>query len=172
VPPAMVTAALGSHHRVSSALDCWQQRPHWTGGRMPLPRTVANFNRRFFNRLTVKVAGHLPGFGVVQHLGRKSGHAYRTPINVFRRDGVYIIALTYGSQGDWVKNVLAAGRCELETRGRRVLLCRPRVVTDARQSWAPLPVQLVLRLTHTSQYMHLEECEALGSILRNRPARS
>jgi deazaflavin-dependent oxidoreductase (nitroreductase family) len=76
---------------------------------MPAPRSIARFNRRFTNKLTLKVAGYLPGFAIVSHVGRKSGRTYRTPVNAFRTDDGYIIALTYGSESDWVKNVLAAG---------------------------------------------------------------
>jgi len=70
---------------------------------------MARFNKRFTNRLTSKVAGYLPGFAIVSHIGRKSGRTYRTPVNAFRTDGGYIIALTYGAQSDWVKNVMTAG---------------------------------------------------------------
>jgi deazaflavin-dependent oxidoreductase (nitroreductase family) len=104
---------------------------------MPAPRSLARFNKRFTNRLTSKVAGHLPGFAIVSHVGRKSGRIYRTPVNAFRTDGGYIIALTYGAQSDWVKNVLAAGSCELQTRGRRVRLFDPCIVTDESKGWAP-----------------------------------
>ena len=34
------------------------------------------------------------------------------------RPGGYVIALTYGPDADWVKNVLAAGGCELEVNCR------------------------------------------------------
>jgi hypothetical protein len=39
-------------------------------------------------------------------VGRKSGKVYRTPANVFRAPNGFIIALTYSSQSEWVKNVL------------------------------------------------------------------
>ena len=84
---------------------------------MPAPRSIARFNKHFTNRLSLRVAGYLPGFAIVSHVGRKSGRPYRTPVNAFRTDGGYIIALTYGAQSDWVKNVLVAGSCELQTRG-------------------------------------------------------
>ena len=123
---------------------------------MPAPRSVARFNRRFMNPLLLRVAGRLPGFAIVSHVGRKSGHAYRTPVNVFRTDdGGYIIALTYGPESDWVKNVLAAGSCELLTRGRRVRLSDPRIETDRSKGWAPLPVRLALSLVRAPQYMRL-----------------
>ncbi len=122
---------------------------------MPAPRSIARFNRSFTNRLTSKVAGYLPGFAIVSHVGRKSGRAYRTPVNAFRTDDGYIIALTYGAESDWVKNVLAAGSCELQTRGRRECLYNPHIVTDESEGWAPLPVKLILGLIDAPQYMRL-----------------
>jgi deazaflavin-dependent oxidoreductase (nitroreductase family) len=96
---------------------------------MPLSRSVARFNRRGPNRILGPVAPYLPGFGVVRHTGRNTGRSYRTPVNVFRRPGGYVIALTYGPGADWVRNVLTSGGCELETRGRTLRLtaaARPR----------------------------------------------
>jgi deazaflavin-dependent oxidoreductase (nitroreductase family) len=122
---------------------------------MPAPRSVARFNRRFWNPLVLRVAGHLPGFAIVSHAGRKSGRIYRTPLNAFRTDGGYIIALTYGAESDWVKNVLAAGSCELFTRGRWVHLSDPRIETDPSKGKAPLPVRLALSLFRASQHMRL-----------------
>lgn len=122
---------------------------------MPLSRRIARFNRRLPNRLALRVAGYLPGFAIVSHVGRKSGRAYRTPVNAFSTDGGYIIALTYGSESDWVKNVLFAGSCELQTRGRRVRLFNPQIITDQTKGWAPLPVKLILDLIHAPLYMRL-----------------
>lgn len=122
---------------------------------MPLPRSVARFNRQFTNRLALRVAGYLPGFAIVSHIGRKSGRAYRTPVNAFGTDGGYIIALTYGPESDWVKNVLAAGSCELQTRGRRVRLVNPRITTDPSKGWAPRPVKFALDRINAPQYLRL-----------------
>ena len=77
---------------------------------MPLPRAVARFNRHVTNRILGPFAYVLPLFGVVVHRGRRSRRLYRTPVNVFRRPGGVVIALTYGPESDWVRNVLAAGR--------------------------------------------------------------
>ncbi|MDQ6693622.1 MAG: nitroreductase family deazaflavin-dependent oxidoreductase [Chloroflexota bacterium] len=122
---------------------------------MSIPRSVARFNKRFTNRLTMRVTGYLPGFAILTHVGRKSGKVYRTPINVFRKDGGYIIALTYGLESDWVKNILAAGSCEIQTRGRRVRLFTPVLRDDPRLLWAPLPVKVVLNIIHATRYIQL-----------------
>jgi deazaflavin-dependent oxidoreductase (nitroreductase family) len=105
--------------------------------------------------LALRVAGYLPGFAIVSHVGRKSGCAYRTPVNAFATAGGYIIALTYGSESDWVKNVLVAGSCELQTRGRRMRLVKPQIITDRSKGWASRPVKLILDLIHAPQYMRL-----------------
>src|SRR5262245_43080300 len=82
-------------------------------------RWLAKINIILTNRITGLLADWLPGFGILTHVGRKSGKVYRTPINVFRAPNGFLIALTYSSQCEWVKNVLAAGSCELRTHGRK-----------------------------------------------------
>src|SRR5215813_235460 len=82
-------------------------------------RWLAKINIAFTNRITRLFAGWLPGFGIPAHVGRKSGRVYRTPVNVFRASNGFIIALTYSSYSEWVKNVIAAGGCELKTRGKK-----------------------------------------------------
>ena len=93
-------------------------------------RWLATINIAFTNRITSSFAGWLPGFGILTHVGRKSGKVYRTPVNVFRAPTAFIIALTYSSQSEWVKNVLAAGGCELRTRGKKYQLSAPKVMRD------------------------------------------
>lgn len=122
---------------------------------MPIPRSIARFNRRFTNRVALRVAGRVPGFGVLRHVGRRSGTVYRTPIATFERHGERIIALTYGPGADWVRNVLAAGECVLETRTGTIRLTRPRVVVDADNSWAPLPVRVILRGIGATEHLQL-----------------
>ena len=111
-----------------------------------LARRLARFNRQFTNRLTEPLAPHVPGLGVVTHVGRRSGRVYRTPVNVFARDDGYVFALTYGQQAQWVRNVLAAGGCELTTRGRRHRLTDPQVFTDERRAAVAPYARPILRL--------------------------
>jgi len=47
-------------------------------------RWLAKINIAFTNRITGLFAGWLPGFGILTHVGRKSGKVYQTPVNVFR----------------------------------------------------------------------------------------
>lgn len=122
---------------------------------MPLSRGVARFNRRGLNRVTRHIVGWLPGFALLFHTGRRSGRTYQTPINAFRRDDGYRIALIYGAESDWVRNVLAAGGCEIEHRRRRIALTHPRIVSDPDRRWAPPIVRQVIGMIGASQYMQL-----------------
>ena len=123
-------------------------------------RWVAAFNLAVTNRITRIFAGWLPGFGILTHVGRKSGKVYRTPVNVFRASNGFIIALTYSSQSEWVKNVLAAGGCELRTRGKNYQLSAPKVVRDPSRKRFPFPVRLVLKTVGANEYMELSKSPA------------
>jgi deazaflavin-dependent oxidoreductase (nitroreductase family) len=120
-----------------------------------IPKRVARVNRVVTNRVAGHIAGRLPGFGIVQHRGRRSGRPYRTPINVFRVSDGYVAALTYGTDTDWVKNVLAAGGCELEVRRRRVRLTDPRVVHDETRHDMPLGVRKLLAVLGVTDFLYL-----------------
>jgi deazaflavin-dependent oxidoreductase (nitroreductase family) len=97
---------------------------------MALGRRAARFNRVFGNHLAGPLFIRLPGFGSLHHRGRKSGKEYMTPVRLFRSGEDYVITLPYGPGCDWVRNVLAAGGCELTAHGSRISLGSPRVVAD------------------------------------------
>jgi deazaflavin-dependent oxidoreductase (nitroreductase family) len=122
---------------------------------MPLPKRLARFNLAVTNRLTGPFARRLPGFAVVLHVGRRSGRAFRTPVNMFRAGDRYVIALTYGSDSQWVRNVLAAGEVDVETRGQRLHLVEPEIVHDVRRSRVPAAVRPVLGIVNVSDFMLL-----------------
>ena len=113
------------------------------------------FTTRVVNPITRLVAGHLPWFGIVVVRGRTSGVIRRVPMNVFRSGDDYVFALTYGAEVDWVKNVLAAGGCDLETRGRSVVLREPVVVLDPERRLMPLPIGLFLRLIRVTEVLRM-----------------
>ena len=118
-------------------------------------RWLAKINIAFTNRITSLFAGWFPGFGILTHVGRKSGKTYRTPVNVFRAPNGFVIALTYSSQSEWVKNVLAAGGCELRTRGKKYQLLSPSVVRDPTRRRFPIPVRIVLTIVGADEYVEL-----------------
>jgi deazaflavin-dependent oxidoreductase (nitroreductase family) len=122
---------------------------------MPLPKALARFNLVATNRVSGLVAGRWPGFAIVTHVGRRSGQVRQTPVNLFRDGDRYVIALTYGADSQWVRNVLAAGSCEVETRGARVALDRPELVHDPELRLVPAPVRPILRAIRVDDFLVL-----------------
>ena len=125
---------------------------------MPLPTTLARINRRLTNPVARLVAGRVPPLAIVEHRGRRSGTTYRTPVMVFRsRDGDgFVVALTYGPEADWVRNVLAEGSCAMEYGRRRIALTDPHL-THGDPGVASLPrvVRLALRTLRVSDVLSL-----------------
>lgn len=116
-------------------------------------RRVVN---RHINPITRPVARRLPSFAILTHTGRKTGRRYQTPINVFKGDEHYLFFLTYGSDVQWVKNVLATGSASIETRGRVVELVEPELITDPKLGPAPPLVRFVEgRLAGATQYVRM-----------------
>lgn len=124
---------------------------------MPIPKTVARLNRVGLNRVTKHIAPWAPGFGVVVHQGRRSGRTYETPVNVFPTTTGVRIALTYGSDSQWVKNVVAARGCTLRTRGREVELSEPRVVRDPARTGIRSLERRILGLLGVEDFLDLTE---------------
>ena len=122
---------------------------------MPRLRFLRPVTTNVFNRFSRLFAGWLPGFGIVEHVGRTSGKPYRTPMNVFRDGDDWVFALTYGSNVDWVKNVLAAGSCRLITRGRAVELVKPVLFVDPQRRLMPFPVRQFLGLLRVSEFVRM-----------------
>jgi deazaflavin-dependent oxidoreductase (nitroreductase family) len=101
------------------------------GGSMRVPRAVANFNRRVTNPAARSITPWLPGQGTLEHVGRKSGKRYRTPLLVFpTRDG-FVVLIGYGLESDWLKNVFAAKQAVLQKRGKGIALANPRLLSKA-----------------------------------------
>ena len=102
---------------------------------MPIPLWVGRFNRRVANPAVRTISGRAPYFGTLIHVGRTTGAEYRTPVNPWlaepadRPPGA-IVALTYGSDADWVKNTLAAGGCRLLHRGTEIAFVDPELISE------------------------------------------
>jgi len=133
----------------------------WYAGRVQAPRIMRRLNRAVTNPLMRPLAGLIPPLAVVQHVGRRSGKAYRTPVLALAVEGVIVTPLPYGTDIDWCRNVVAAGRYELEVLGRRVEVENPRVV-DAETALPLLPFFLRpgLRLLDLPGYLIADRVKA------------
>jgi deazaflavin-dependent oxidoreductase (nitroreductase family) len=132
-----------------------------------LKRPAAAFHRAFTNRIAARFVSRLPGFGIVVHLGRRSGKVYRTPVNVFWRRDAVLIALTYGRESGWVRNVLARKGCELETRRGAYRLFSPVLVHDPSRRPFPLLVRTVLGWIAADDYLQLAISDRVSDTMEN-----
>ncbi|OBK73956.1 nitroreductase family deazaflavin-dependent oxidoreductase [Mycobacterium sp. 1274761.0] len=113
---------------------------------MRVPRAVARFNRRITNPLAVAFGGWAPTVGYVEHVGRKSGKRYRTPLNIFDTDDGYVILIGYGTESHWVKNVLAQGSATVHKHGKTVPVTEPHIVSKAEAAPLVTSAKLLYRL--------------------------
>ena len=120
-------------------------------------KKMTRFNRVATNRVTKLIAPWMPWFGMITHTGRTSGKTYRTPVMVFRSRNRWVIALTYGRDVQWLKNIIATGEGELLTRRTTYRLVSPRVYVDRRRSDMPAFVAFMLRLIGTADFVAFED---------------
>jgi deazaflavin-dependent oxidoreductase (nitroreductase family) len=123
----------------------------------PPPRTrfIRPFATHVLNPFTRLFVHRLPGFAIISHRGRKSGQIHRTPMNVFRDGDSYVFALTYGSDVQWVKNVIAAGEAELLIGDRTIHLTDPELFVDPARRLMPPPVRFFLGLIRVSEFLRM-----------------
>lgn len=96
---------------------------------MQLPQWLARFNRHVTNPIQRLWAGWLPTMGILHHVGRTSGKAYRTPLSMFGTGDGVAIMLTYGPNRDWLKNITASGDARITRGGRTARFTDPHVVS-------------------------------------------
>jgi deazaflavin-dependent oxidoreductase (nitroreductase family) len=119
-----------------------------------LPRVLARFNRRVNNPLQLRWAGRLRGYAIIEHTGRRSGRAYRTPVNAFRTPTGFAFIVGYGTHSDWVRNLLAAGGGQVLHRRQRYEISAPRLLSGP-AGWVllPAPVRLLLRVVRAQDVL-------------------
>lgn len=130
---------------------------------MSFPDRLARFNRYVTNPLMRTFAGRIPPFALVIHHGRKSGEEYRTPLWAFPSGDGITIALTYGSERDWVRNIMAEGHFTLVRRGSRFPLTEPTLIGE-RDGMAAMPRVLrpVLRMIGVKEFLRARHRDPEG----------
>lgn len=98
---------------------------------MRVPRAVAKFNRRITNPIAVRFGGWAPLNGTLEHVGRKSGKTYQTPLNIFETADGFVVPIGYGLESHWVQNALAGGPLTVHKAGRMIPVADARIVSKA-----------------------------------------
>lgn len=71
-----------------------------------------------------------PIWGVMHHVGRRSGAQYAIPVALVPvvPDDIFLIGLPWGAGTNWAQNVLAAGGATVTWKGRAYAARNPRLV--------------------------------------------
>ncbi len=93
---------------------------------------------KMLNPLIVKLAGrrHFHMAAQIRHVGRRSGRTYTTPVSARRSGDMVVIALTFGNQSDWSRNVRSAGGGTIRIEGEDYNVTKPQIMS--RQEAKPL----------------------------------
>jgi deazaflavin-dependent oxidoreductase (nitroreductase family) len=111
-------------------------------------RDVARrFHHGLGNRLQMRSAGTTgSSASVVKHHGRRTGTSYETPVWAASTEDGFVIAIVYGSNTDWLKNVLASGAAAIVHEGDTYPVDRPEIVPmESARAYFPKMTQLIHR---------------------------
>ena len=96
-------------------------------------------NKYLLNPVMLRPAGSRYWYAsVVHHVGRRSGKAYSTPVVADRVGDTIVVPLPYGTQVDWVRNVLTAGTARVTSKGQTYQVGSPELI-DATEALPMLP---------------------------------
>jgi deazaflavin-dependent oxidoreductase (nitroreductase family) len=114
-------------------------------------------NKRYGNPAMMKLAGRRYFFaGIIRHTGRHSGREYATPVWALPTSEGLLISLPFGQGVDWLKNVLAAGRATIETRGETWEVVEPEVIDrEVAQPLLPWWVRPMFGLAGFERYLNV-----------------
>jgi deazaflavin-dependent oxidoreductase (nitroreductase family) len=69
-----------------------------------------------------------PLWAVLHHQGRRTGRDYAVPVAVRVSPDSFVIALPWGAETQWLRNVIAAGGCTIRWRGADHRTTEPQVI--------------------------------------------
>ena len=104
-----------------------------------LPNRIRVFNKYVTNWLLRGFANlSLGPFAIIHHVGRRSGKPYETVIWVWPLGEGFVIALTYGPEVDWYRNMLATGGGSVVWHKRVYVVGKPEPI-DAKAAMPAFP---------------------------------
>ena len=124
---------------------------------MPFPRKMTRLNRAIINPVMTNIAGRFGPLAIVVHRGRTSDKEYRTPTLAFPAEDGFIIALIYGRNTDWERNVTDRDGCVVIYHNDRHPLTNPRLIgSDEANRWLPAPIRFGLPLIGVHDFVRLD----------------
>jgi hypothetical protein len=88
-------------------------------------RRIARATQRF----TIESAGQPGAYAtIVRRVGRTTAREYEAPVRAASTEDGFVITLPYGSDTDWLKNVMRAGSATPVNEGNHYKVDRPEIV--------------------------------------------
>lgn len=98
----------------------------------PFVLNAVRIASRAFKPVVLRSAGATgASASVVHHIGRRTGRHYETPVVAVPTPDGFAIALPYGLNTDWLKNVLARASAAIVVDGHCYEVDRPEIVPTA-----------------------------------------
>lgn len=118
---------------------------------------VRTFNKYVLNPMMMRLAGRKHWYAaVIRHTGRRSGKRYATPVVADRVPDGFIVPLPYGTDVDWLRNVMAAGRAVIMVGGETYDVVEPAIIDAAaaapqlsprrREAWRRFGIERFLKI--------------------------
>jgi deazaflavin-dependent oxidoreductase (nitroreductase family) len=126
----------------------------------PHPSRLSELMRRIgmaVNPLTRHLAGRrfVTVWGLISYRGRRSGMAYTLPIAIAATPESFVIPMPF-PDAQWIRNVLAAGECDVRWNGRDWHVVEPQIIDKAEGSAAfGLIPRLSLRVLPIHNFLRL-----------------
>lgn len=90
---------------------------------------VRIFNKHVLNPVMLNLAGRKHWYAsMIRHTGRRSAKVYTTPIVADRVPDGFILPLPYGTDVDWLRNLVASGGAALTVDGETFDVVAPMVI--------------------------------------------
>src|SRR5258708_10816376 len=134
---------------------------------------IRQLNQRPLNPALLHLAGNRCRlFASLQHVGRRSGHIYQTPVVARPLGEGFVIALPSGAETDWCRNVFTAGTCLLRWHGRTSPLEQPELILpEAALRAFPWIMRVLFNAGGITQYVWLHPPQTVLSELKQRSSR-
>ena len=113
-----------------------------------LPGRIRTFNKHVTNRIlrVFTKFSHGP-FANIHHIGRRSGKPYETVIWIWQMREGFVIALTYGPEVDWYRNMKANGGGSIFWHRKLYVVGKPELIdTEKALTAFPAFFRLMFRL--------------------------
>ena len=122
-------------------------------------------NKYVLNPVMLRFSGKTGPSAIVHHIGHRSGRPYVTPVIAHQSGEYVIIPLPYGTDVDWLRNLLAAGQAVVDLEGRSLSVDEAAVVDiDDVIGLLPAPMARTVRFNGARGAVRLRVSQTVTSV--------